>query len=55
MAQRKKADFPSKICPVCERPFSWRARWKHQWEAIVYCSERCRSRRYTLKNKPLDH
>ena len=39
MAHRKKSDLPTKICPVCERPFSWRARWKHQWDQIVYCSK----------------
>ncbi|MEO1341037.1 MAG: DUF2256 domain-containing protein, partial [Cyanobacteria bacterium J06635_13] len=22
--QRKKSDLPSKICPVCDRPFTWR-------------------------------
>ncbi|MAA85637.1 MAG: DUF2256 domain-containing protein [Halieaceae bacterium] len=46
MPQRKKSDLPTKVCPVCERPFSWRARWKHQWEAIVYCSRRCSRQRW---------
>ncbi|MEK9988099.1 MAG: DUF2256 domain-containing protein [Halieaceae bacterium] len=45
MAQRKKSDLPTKICPVCERPFSWRARWKNQWDQIVYCSRRCSGQR----------
>ncbi|MEM7185785.1 MAG: DUF2256 domain-containing protein [Bacteroidota bacterium] len=31
-----------KTCPVCERPFSWRKKWKHDWDAVRYCSERCR-------------
>ncbi|MEM9908210.1 MAG: DUF2256 domain-containing protein, partial [Cyanobacteria bacterium P01_D01_bin.44] len=22
--QRSKSDLPSKICPVCQRPFTWR-------------------------------
>ncbi|MEE4204365.1 MAG: DUF2256 domain-containing protein [Halieaceae bacterium] len=38
---RRKGDLPSKICPVCERPFNWRARWKNQWDQIVYCSKKC--------------
>ncbi|WOJ93275.1 DUF2256 domain-containing protein [Congregibacter variabilis] len=36
---------PEKICPVCERPFHWRARWKNNWEQIVYCSRRCSGQR----------
>ncbi|MEO0435500.1 MAG: DUF2256 domain-containing protein [Pseudomonadota bacterium] len=30
-----------KVCPVCARPFHWRARWKNNWEEVVYCSRRC--------------
>ncbi|MBR9787545.1 MAG: DUF2256 domain-containing protein [Vibrionaceae bacterium] len=37
-----KANLPTKVCPVCNRPFSWRKKWKRNWENIVYCSERCR-------------
>ena len=43
MAKRvEKADLPSKICPVCRRPFSWRKKWAKDWEAVRYCSDRCR-------------
>ena len=45
MAHRKKSDLPTKVCPICERPFRWRARWKHQWDQIVYCSKRCSGQR----------
>ena len=54
MAQRKKSDLPSKICPVCDRPFSWRARWKNQWDDIVYCSKRCSGQRWRLKKADPD-
>lgn len=37
-----KADLPSKICPVCQRPFSWRRKWAKDWLQVKYCSERCR-------------
>jgi len=37
-----KRNLPQKICPVCDRPFSWRKKWKKDWEAVKYCSERCR-------------
>ncbi|WP_439100425.1 DUF2256 domain-containing protein [Congregibacter sp.] len=41
-AKNPKAE---KTCPVCDRPFQWRARWKNNWEEIVYCSRRCSSQR----------
>jgi hypothetical protein len=40
--QRKKSDLPRKTCPSCGLPFQWRKKWEKQWEAVVYCSERCR-------------
>jgi hypothetical protein len=39
---RRKADLPSKICPVCLRPFAWRKKWEKVWDEVKYCSERCR-------------
>ncbi|WP_323680750.1 DUF2256 domain-containing protein [Tellurirhabdus rosea] len=39
---RKKSDLPSKICPVCGKPFLWRKKWERNWESVIYCSERCR-------------
>ncbi|MCB4797453.1 DUF2256 domain-containing protein [Tamlana sp. 62-3] len=43
----KKQHLPTKICPVCKLPFSWRKKWQLNWENIKYCSEKCR------KNKTL--
>ena len=37
-----KKNLPSKICPVCKRPFTWRKKWERDWENVKYCSERCR-------------
>ncbi|WP_297335525.1 DUF2256 domain-containing protein [Algoriphagus sp.] len=37
----KKIHLPSKICPVCHRPFLWRKKWEKNWEAVKYCSKRC--------------
>lgn len=42
---RKKGELPSKICPVCKRPFNWRKKWEKNWEEVKYCSERCRRSR----------
>ncbi|QXD30528.1 DUF2256 domain-containing protein [Candidatus Pelagisphaera phototrophica] len=38
---RSKFNFPSKVCPVCQRPFNWRKKWERCWEEVVYCSKRC--------------
>ncbi len=38
----KKVNLPQKICPVCQRPFTWRKKWEKDWEQVIYCSERCR-------------
>jgi len=42
---RSKSDLPEKICPVCQRPFTWRKKWADCWDEVKYCSERCRRRR----------
>ncbi|MBK8639029.1 MAG: DUF2256 domain-containing protein [Chromatiaceae bacterium] len=39
---RKKSELPSKICPVCGKPFAWRKKWERDWDHVKYCSERCR-------------
>ncbi|MEM8983981.1 MAG: DUF2256 domain-containing protein [Pseudomonadota bacterium] len=38
----KKSQLPTKVCPVCERPFAWRKKWQRDWANVRYCSERCR-------------
>ncbi|MEO0815758.1 MAG: DUF2256 domain-containing protein [Pseudomonadota bacterium] len=42
-----KAHLASKICPVCQKPFSWRKKWERVWDDVKYCSERCRRSRAT--------
>jgi hypothetical protein len=42
MMAHKKVNLPQKICPVCQRPFTWRKKWEKDWEQVIYCSERCR-------------
>ena len=38
----RKSDLPSKVCPVCSRPFTWRKKWERDWDQVIYCSDRCR-------------
>jgi hypothetical protein len=39
---KKKGQLPTKLCPICHKPFEWRKKWAKNWENVVYCSERCR-------------
>lgn len=39
--QKKKSQLPQKVCPVCERPFTWRKKWERDWENVKYCSKAC--------------
>ncbi|QXV65362.1 DUF2256 domain-containing protein [Mucilaginibacter achroorhodeus] len=37
-----KQNLPSKICLVCNKPFTWRKKWAKCWDDVKYCSEKCR-------------
>ena len=39
----KKENLPSKVCPVCDRPFTWRKKWSLNWNTVKFCSKRCAS------------
>jgi hypothetical protein len=41
---RKKSDLPQKICVTCGRPMAWRKAWAKNWDNVLHCSDRCRSR-----------
>lgn len=40
-----KANLPSKICVVRQRPFVWRKKWSKVWDDVKYCSDACRAKR----------
>ncbi|UTN02846.1 DUF2256 domain-containing protein [Flavobacterium bizetiae] len=42
MQKVKKENLPSKISPVCNRPFLWRKKWEKVWDEVKYCSDKCR-------------
>ncbi|MCS6807598.1 MAG: DUF2256 domain-containing protein [Bacteroidota bacterium] len=48
---QKKSDFPTKICAVCGRPFTWRKKWAKNWEYVRYCSDACRAKRNSKASK----
>ncbi|MBS3800014.1 MAG: DUF2256 domain-containing protein [Thioalkalivibrio sp.] len=41
----RKPHLPTKVCPVCGRPFTWRRKWARCWDEVRYCSDACRRRR----------
>lgn len=45
----KKANLPSKVCPVCGRPFTWRKKWERSWDEVKYCSDACRAQARHLR------
>tara|TARA_B100000965_G_C19458772_1_gene698720 strand:- start:259 stop:414 length:156 start_codon:yes stop_codon:yes gene_type:complete len=38
----KKENLPSKVCIICQRPFSWRKKWEKVWDEVKFCSKKCR-------------
>ena len=38
----KKENLPSKVCIICQRPFSWRKKWEKVWDEVKFCSDKCR-------------
>jgi hypothetical protein len=40
-----KRVLPEKTCAICKLPFTWRKKWRNNWEEVKYCSERCRKQR----------
>ncbi|WP_395043245.1 DUF2256 domain-containing protein [Flavobacterium sp.] len=38
----KKQNLPTKICIVCQKPFTWRKKWERVWDKVKYCSDKCK-------------
>ena len=34
--------LPTRLCATCGRSFEWRRKWARDWDAVRYCSNRCR-------------
>jgi hypothetical protein len=46
----KKENLPSKVCVVCNRPFTWRKKWERCWDEVTTCSKSCNSKRKGRKS-----
>ncbi|WP_286705913.1 DUF2256 domain-containing protein [Flavobacterium sp. 38-13] len=42
MKRVAKSNLPTKTCIHCGLSFTWRKKWKKDWDNVRYCSERCR-------------
>ncbi|OEU12880.1 hypothetical protein FRACYDRAFT_163427, partial [Fragilariopsis cylindrus CCMP1102] len=40
-----KQNLPSKVCVVCNRPFTWRKKWEKCWDEVTTCSKSCNASR----------
>jgi hypothetical protein len=45
MHKGNKSYLDTKICESCGLPFSWRKKWKMNWDEVKYCSEKCRRKK----------
>jgi len=41
----KKENLPTKVCVVCDRPFTWRKKWERCWDEVTTCSKTCNAAR----------
>ncbi|MCF2946621.1 DUF2256 domain-containing protein [Paraglaciecola aquimarina] len=49
-----KSALAEKLCPVCQRAFSWRKKWQRDWQNVIYCSKRCAKNKITKEPKPCE-
>ena len=43
-----------RICTVCGRSISWRRKWARAWEDIKYCSDGCRKRGLSARDRQIE-
>ena len=54
----KKENLETKICVVCNGPFTWRKKWERCWDEVTTCSKACnaeRRRRQKTETKQSAH
>ncbi|MAW01658.1 MAG: hypothetical protein CMI81_03670 [Candidatus Pelagibacter sp.] len=39
--KKRKKKLPKKNCSSCGLEFTWRKKWRNNWENVRYCSKRC--------------
>ena len=49
----KKENLPTKVCVVCNRPYTWRKKWEKVWNEVTTCSKSCNRQRRQQGQKHL--
>ncbi len=44
----------ARICTVCGRSITWRRKWARDWENIKYCSDACRKRGLSERDRRIE-
>jgi hypothetical protein len=47
-------DRAAKVCAACGRAMEWRKSWAKNWDAVKFCSDRCRGAKEGAKDKELE-
>jgi hypothetical protein len=48
---KTKNGIAPRTCTVCQRPFEWRAKWKTNFEEVLYCSKKCARESRSLRKQ----
>jgi hypothetical protein len=51
LCRMKKSERLTKVCPICQRPFHWRKKWRDCWDEVRYCSKRCSGEARRMKRR----
>jgi hypothetical protein len=43
-----------RICAVCGRSISWRRKWARDWDNVKYCSDGCRKRGLSNRDRQVE-
>jgi hypothetical protein len=47
-------EFAPKVCAACGRTMAWRKSWANHWDAVRFCSDRCRAPRLGTQDRVLE-
>jgi hypothetical protein len=47
-------EFAPKVCAACGRTMEWRKSWAKNWDAVKFCSDRCRAAKPAASERALE-
>ncbi len=51
---QQPSTHPPKSCATCGRTITWRKKWERDWDAVKFCSDRCRSHKPSAQDAQLE-